>query len=215
MDPTPEELAKAAADKATADEAAKKAAERKDPLETFNAYLATLDPEVAKEIEGYTTNLKSALVSERGISKTGKEALAQLKVLQDAEDVRKAAALTEVERAALAKKVAEDKALELQEQLKDERLKSAILAAASKANFEDPQDAYTLIDRTALEIDANGKVTGVDDALKVLAKAKPYLLTQEGGPRYNLNSGDHGRSPQGAGLEELKKKKRGRYGSGI
>jgi hypothetical protein len=216
MNKTPEEIAvEEAAALAEATRLTAEAAAKKDPLEIFNEYLATLDPEVAKEIGKHTTNLKTALVSERSISKSSKEAVARLKVLEDAENTRRQDALTEVEKAAVAKQIAEAETAKFKKELTEERIKNAVLAEASKANFVDPLDAYTNIDRDSLEIDEAGKVKGVESAVKELAKKKPYLIQAAESSQYNLNGGDRGRLPLGAGMEEIKTKKRNRYRGGI
>jgi len=195
-----------------ADAAAAAALEaERDPVKRLEAYLATLTPEVRAEIEKHTAGLKSALVSERVISKAGKTAAQRLKELEDAETVRKQADLTETQKATEAKVAAENKAQELQGELRIERIKNAVLAAAAKASFADPLDAYAMIDQATLEIDDAGKVTGVDEAIKALAKAKPYLLGEPDQPEFNLNGGDKGRLPKGANLDEIKNQKRRRY----
>lgn len=96
----------------------------------------------------------------------------------------RAAKLTEIEDA---QKSAEQK---LQEQLtalqqqtdkakadrRDAVLRSAIVAAAAKAGMADPADAYSLLDKSKIEIKDDDTVTGIEEAIKALAEAKPYLL---------------------------------------
>lgn len=48
------------------------------------------------------------------------------------------------------------------------------LAVAGKAN--DPADILSFLDRTKLELGADGKVKGLDDAVAELQKSKPYLF---------------------------------------
>lgn len=221
--PTPEEqvLLDQQAAKAAADAAAAKAAEEeeeKDPVKQYEAFLETLDPAVRKELEGHTASLKNALVSERGISKTGKDALKKLQVFEKAEDDRKKAALSEVEKAALAKKQAEDEAKNLKTQLQDERIKNAVLTEAAKQAFADPLDAYTLVDRESLEIDDDGKVDGksVEAAVKALAKAKPYLLGEAEETRsVDIGAGSRGRGNPSANQDEITKRKAKSYHGGL
>lgn len=60
-------------------------------------------------------------------------------------------------------------------------VESAILLAAG--NFQDPQDALQFVDMTKIVIE-DGKVTGVDEALKAVAESKAYLLkATDGKPR--------------------------------
>lgn len=63
------------------------------------------------------------------------------------------------------------------EQASQDRLvRSAVVTAAAKAGFVDPDDAFALVDRGALEISEDGTVTGLDEAIRAIAKAKPYLV---------------------------------------
>jgi hypothetical protein len=206
---TPEEQAKIDADAAA--ETARLAAEEKDPVKLYDAFLATLDEDVRKEIEAHTKGLKAALVSERTLSKDGKAALSQLKVLQEAEAKRKTDEMSELDKTKAEKVAAEDKALKAQQELQTERVKSAVLAVAVKMSFIDPQDAYTLIDIATLETSDDGKLTGVDEALKALVKAKPYLVGEPNTAHINLNAGERGSPAKGALQEEIIKKKRRGY----
>ncbi len=54
---------------------------------------------------------------------------------------------------------------------------NAILAAASKKGIQDVDAALKLIDRSNVNVDDDGKVSGVDSAIEALAKDKPYLLS--------------------------------------
>lgn len=58
----------------------------------------------------------------------------------------------------------------------DRLVRSAVVSAAAKAGFVDPDDAFALVDHGALDISEDGSVTGVDDAIRAIAKAKPYLV---------------------------------------
>ena len=58
----------------------------------------------------------------------------------------------------------------------DRLVRSAVVSAAAKAGFVDPDDAFALVDHDALEISDDGSVKGVDDAIRAIAKAKPYLV---------------------------------------
>ena len=58
----------------------------------------------------------------------------------------------------------------------DRLVRSSVVTAAAKAGFVDPDDAVALVDRGALEISEDGAVAGVDDAIRAIAKAKPYLV---------------------------------------
>ncbi|HJW82826.1 MAG TPA: hypothetical protein VJ754_00850, partial [Anaerolineae bacterium] len=68
----------------------------------------------------------------------------------------------------------------LEEELRTERVKGAVEKAARAAGVvEDAvSDAYALIDFAMLEFDDDGQPTNVEDAVKSLVKAKPYLTRQ-------------------------------------
>lgn len=55
-------------------------------------------------------------------------------------------------------------------------LRSAVVAEAARQNFTDPADAMRLLDVDGLTVGEDGAIEGLDEALKDLAKSKPYLL---------------------------------------
>jgi len=217
--PTPEEIAaqklKDDAAKAEADKAKADAEKAKDPMEAFSEYLETLPEEQRLKIEEHTAGLKTALIKERKLNPESKKAVEELAKLKEAEEKRKQAEMTDLQKAQADKKAADERAVKLTQDLETERIKNAVLAEASKANFADPQDAYAMIDRTELEIDKDGKVSGVVEAIKALVKAKPYLVGEPNTQHFNINGGDKGRALKGASQEEVieKKRKTNRYPS--
>jgi len=62
-----------------------------------------------------------------------------------------------------------------QKQANEILVKSAVIAQAAALNFNDPEDAFALVDKSQFELDG-GKVSGVKEALEELAKSKPYML---------------------------------------
>ena len=88
------------------------------------------------------------------------------------------------------------------------QIKAAIIAKASALNFNDPYDAYALVDQSQFEIDDDG-VRGVDEALKELAESKPYMIKKAKSNAGPTNPGD------GAGQGETLEQARQRiYGGG-
>jgi hypothetical protein len=57
-------------------------------------------------------------------------------------------------------------------------LERTVERQASKLGFADPADALGLLDRNALEFEADGNPRNVEAQLQALAKAKPYLLAR-------------------------------------
>jgi hypothetical protein len=102
-----------------------------------------------------------------------------------AEEERKRAEMTELERykADLEKALNERQTFEqelekLRESIKQERIKNAFITAATNANIAYIDDAYRLADLSAVTIDDDGNVVGIEDVIKALVEHKPFLLAQ-------------------------------------
>ena len=59
-------------------------------------------------------------------------------------------------------------------------IRHAVETAAAGLSFQDPADALTLADLTAVQVDDAGNVTGAAEAVKALAGKRPYLLKPAG-----------------------------------
>lgn len=55
-------------------------------------------------------------------------------------------------------------------------IRAELKNAAAAAGFLDPADVMRFIDRSAITINEQGEVEGVETAIKELVKAKPYLV---------------------------------------
>lgn len=102
--------------------------------------------------------------------------------LQEIEDANKTEAQKQADKyAAIEAQLAELKGQNAR--LVEERVRAvmhaSVAAAAMKEGFVDPDDAWAFVDTSALKVDESGKVTGVDEAIKALAKAKPHLLRKQ------------------------------------
>jgi hypothetical protein len=116
------------------------------------AELGIEDPEVAKKTLTEAAKLKEAQMSE----------------LEKAQDqiAEAEAAATKATTEAAAIKAAADEAL----------LRAAIVSQAGE--FNDPMDAWLFVDRAKIEAQEDGTYKGIDEALKALTEAKPYLVKQ-------------------------------------
>lgn len=117
----------------------------------------------------------------KALKKANAEAAANRKALQafqDAETKRKEAEMTEVER--LTARIAEMAATEeaTQQSLRETRLNAAIDVQAKTLKFRKEKEARALINRSALEYGDDGEWSGVEEALKALAKDSPHLIEQ-------------------------------------
>jgi len=161
--------------------------------------IAALTPEQKAMYDEALAGQKKALDDERGLNKLGKDAIKKLKTFEDAEAQRKKDELSDVDKAKLETKEANDKLTAAQEALYNTRIRSAVVLEASRLKFADAGDAYNLADLSGTEIAEDGTVSGVKEALEKLAKEKPYLVKGlEGGgtPKSNSKqSVDNGQKP--------------------
>lgn len=148
-----------------------------------------------------------------------KAQLAKLEALEKAEEDRKKAEMTEAERLKAEKEEAAKKAEEAAEQAKNAQetankriLNTEIRSVARSLNANDPNDVLALLDTSNIEIDESGDVKGVEDAVKALKEAKPWMFKQPigadavGGGNPNKNPGVSELSAKEKELAELKSK---------
>jgi hypothetical protein len=107
-------------------------------------------------------------------------------------DEIEAANKTELEKAAERAAQAEAKATAAEDRARKALLRSAVTSAAVTAGAVDPDAVLALLDKTSLTVADDGTVSGLDDAVKALLEAKPYLVGKavtpppgggDGGPR--------------------------------
>jgi len=161
------------------------------------------EPETTPPVADEPTTPEKAEMTQAEVDRIVKERLARERAKYADYDQLKAAAaelekiresqLSETEK--LQKKLAEiEEAREKAERTAQETLmRSAIIAEAARLNFNDPDDAYALVDRGLLTIE-DGEVKGVKEAVTALAEQRKYLIksgskplaafepTGEGGP---------------------------------
>jgi len=123
-----------------------------------------------------------------------------LRKLEEAEEERKKAEMTEAERIKAELAEAQAKAAEAEERATETMLRMSVVSAAAKAGFNDPMDAWSMIDLA--EVGDDGTVTGVEEAITELLKAKPYLAKQMGSITPT--------NPQGGPVQETDEQKRAR-----
>jgi hypothetical protein len=111
---------------------------------------------------------------------------------------RRLAELSEKERAEeLAKKAEDEKAEyakqldELRESVKREKIHNEFIKQANAQNIGYVDDALKLADLSAVEVGEDGKIVGVDDAVKSLVESKPFLLAQQQKPKKVGESTNH------------------------
>ena len=115
----------------------------------------------------------------KALKKANAEAASNRKALQafqDAEAKRKEAAMTEDEKANARATEMDAKYAALEQSLRETRLNAAIDVMAKTLKFRKEKEARMLINRDALEYGDNGEWTGIEEALKALAKESPHLI---------------------------------------
>jgi hypothetical protein len=102
----------------------------------------------------------------------------RLKELEDSDQARRDADLTEAEKSANRVKELE-KALEAKDaRAREMSLRSDVMAAASRLGIIDPDAAFKLLDHSGLDYDAEeSRWDGVDKALKDLTAERPWLTS--------------------------------------
>lgn len=68
----------------------------------------------------------------------------------------------------------------LADQLKAERIRSAVIAKAQELGFATPGDAYALLDLSEVETSKDGKVTGFEKSLETLAESGRLSMQKVG-----------------------------------
>lgn len=99
-----------------------------------------------------------------------------LRQLQAQAEEAQRAQLPEVDRLKADLAAAQRQIAEREAQVAEGRLRSAVLTAAAKQGFVDPEDAFRMLERDELALGENGSVDGIEEALGALRKAKPYLV---------------------------------------
>lgn len=159
---------------------------------------AVSSEQVAAELE----SLRKALKAANAESMTRRK---RLEELEAAEEARKAAELSEIDKAQRAQAAAEARAQAAEERMRTATIRNAVVLAASKASFYDPEDAFRLADLGSVEIGEDGRVSGVEEALKALAKVKPHLVRQAPGGEINATAA--GRSTRPSADDVIQRKR--------
>jgi uncharacterized protein involved in type VI secretion and phage assembly len=107
---------------------------------------------------------------------------------------------SKAERESEKRAAAEDKASKAHVRAETALMRAAVVAAAATANAADPGDVFTLLDKSALEIDDADNVTGAKEAVDALLKAKPHLLRRTAG---GFDGGRQGAPHSGTSMNDL------------
>lgn len=132
----------------------------------------------------------------------------RLDQLEADEKKRNEAQMSEVEKANKRAETAEARLAAQGQALRERSIRHAVEIEASKAGFIDPADAAALADLSGVQYDeGTGQVSGVDAAVKALAKVKPHLVKQ-GTPPPNIDGRAGGKGTLTGSQDELIQRKR-------
>lgn len=157
----------------------------------------------AEQVAAELAELRKALKAANAESMSRRK---RLEELEAAEEERKAAQMSEIDKALKAKADAEARAQAAEERMRTAAIRNAVVLAATRANFYDPEDAFRLADLDAVQIGDDGKVAGVEEALKTLAKTKPHLVKQAA-TSGEINSTAAGRQTRPSADELIERKR--------
>lgn len=108
---------------------------------------------------------------------------------------------SELEKAQRDLKDAQETAKLLETRLQKTTIHNKFLAS-NKYTWHDPETAIALLDMDGVEIEDDGKVKGLEDAIEKLAKSKPFLIKEDGkddkGGKNKNDGGKNGGRPSGS-----------------
>ena len=124
----------------------------------------------APDAAALTAELESIRKALKGANAEAADRRKKLDAFEKAEEERKLAAMTELERSQTEVERLKAEIATANANAQQVAISSAVTLAATKLSFHDPADAVAFLDTSKLDTD------GVDDALKELATARPYLI---------------------------------------
>ena len=143
--------------------------------------------------------------SRREAEKTLKAAQAELRKLQAAAQAAEDATLSEQEKVAKRLAEAERRAGSLETELREQRLRSAVLSVAGRLSDE-PEILLALLDRDSVEWAPDGTPKGLERQLKAIVEAHPKLARTAP----DFGGGQRGATPSGTDMNAFIRRAAGR-----
>ena len=143
----------------------------------------------AQQIADLTKKLEEQQKHISELNQESAERRVKLKEYEEAEEARRLENMSELERAQATAKTWEEKHntaiaeweskyQQLEQQVQEQRISTAVERAAQEAGFAHPLDAVALVDLSSLSIDDEGKVTGFEEPLKKLAESGRLAMSE-------------------------------------
>lgn len=106
----------------------------------------------------------------------------KLRSAEEAEEQRKRAEMSELDKLRADLEAERQARAQAEEQRKTQLIRTQVISAAARLDFHHPEDdPMRYMDVAAMDVDEDGNVEGLDEALGALAKAKPYLIKSVSG----------------------------------
>lgn len=146
--------------------------EQRETIEQVEVTEQQPDPQSGMDVKAELERTRKALAQ---ANREAAERRVKLQEFEAAEQKRREAEMSELEKAQAAAAKAEADLQAAKQQADAMVLRSAIVSQAAVLEFADPMDAFAMLDKSGLIVEG-GEVKGVEEALKALAESKPYLL---------------------------------------
>ena len=130
----------------------------------------------APTIESLQAELEEGRAALKKVNNESADRRIKLAAFEKAEEARKLADMTELEKLQAELERERDAHAAAEQGAQQAKITHAVELAAMKANFHNPADAMKFLGDTKFTVTDKGEVDGVADALKALAKDRPYLV---------------------------------------
>lgn len=152
------------------------------------------DPPTTPPADDTTAELERTRAALQAANREAADRRKKLEQYEKAEQDRKQAEMTELEKLQAAKEAAEKRAQDAEARATQRLIESAFVAEASRYGAKFPEDAYTLADKSGVTVDDDGKVVGVSEAVKALVSGGRLPMGTPQAP--DLDGGSGGGQPQ-------------------
>ena len=151
---------------------------------------AAIDDE-GPDLEKLQADLAKAQKALKEVNRESAERRKRLEELEKADEARKTAEQTDLEKALKRAEEAEAKAEKAEVEAREMLIRAAFVAEAAKVGAAHPEDVYLLADRSGVDVNDLGAVEGVTEAVKALVDAGRIPLAGKV-PAPNLDGGAGG-----------------------
>lgn len=183
----------------------------KSEMDATEEVETTENKSTGKTVEELQAELANAQKLIKDLNRENAGRRKKLEEYEEAERLKAEADKTDLQKAQDRAAALEKQIADLTVQGKKDKIRHAVEITAAKLSFTDPEDAYTLADLSAVEIGEDGKVKGVEQALKALLEKKPYLKGAERQKSPDLEADKRNNAGASTPRDEIVARKRAEY----